>query len=422
MVRSIWLAMIFIFATAAAQAVEPCTPAPSASPEKGSPAVVAAEAAIESKLADEQAGPIHTLLVNKEFPLTGIKWGGQLFIDLPLNNEPEDAQITLRRAQLAVWRTFGCDWSFKLTALYNSGRLNLSDNYLVYSGWRTAIAQLGVFDPPFSLESLSSSGGLTFMERSLAVYALSENKSGGVALLKRTPSSILSAGLFVVSPEQDKKTQSGQALVMRYVHSPISFLRSTGVHLGSSFSYRFNASSNLTEFKSRPEIATTDDFFVDTGDITGLDKVFRFGLEAASVMGRFSWQAELLSARAERTGYQSVIFNGAYVYASWFLTQDSRNYNAGTGLFSPVEPTEPLFRGGKGAFELAARASIVDLTDKDVIGGEESNVSLGFNWYLNSQFRVMSNVIKVLSMDRPGSVYDDATPWIVALRLQWQIQ
>jgi len=100
MVRSIWLAMIFIFATAAAQAVEPCTSAPSASPEKGSPAVVAAEAAIESKLADEQAGPIHTLLVNKEFPLTGIKWGGQLFIDLPLNNEPEDAQITLRRATM----------------------------------------------------------------------------------------------------------------------------------------------------------------------------------------------------------------------------------------------------------------------------------------------------------------------------------
>lgn len=455
MFRSTWLTFGFVFAATAisAHAVDPATEpgsdqltqdsfesapgnpevatgnreatsAPSAkkslqSAESNSPVVTAA--GVETREANKQTGPIHSLLIDKEFPLTGIKWGGQIFVDVPLGSEPQGAQITLRRAQLAFWKTFNSKWSFKLTALYGSGRFNLSDNYVVYSGWQAAVVKFGVFDAPFSLESLSSSGGLTFMERSLPVYALSESKNGGLGFLKRTPKSIISAAVFAFSPKQDDKAQSGQALVMHYVYSPIKFLGKADIHVGGSISYRINASDAQTEFKSRPEIATADDSFVDTGAIPGIDKIFRFGLEASKVMGRFSWQTELLSARVERVGYEDVTFNGAYVYASWFLTDDSRNYDVGSGYFRPVTPRNPLFKGGKGAFELAARASYVDLTDQDIIGGKESNVSLGLNWYLNSQFRIMTNVVKVLSVDRPGSEYDDQTPWIFALRLQWQM-
>jgi phosphate-selective porin OprO/OprP len=433
MIRCTWLAVVFVFTNMTAHALEPSTegaatrpatakPTTDTTTEAGSPAVEKIEAEISSTRAGARNGPIHSVLINKEFPLTGIKWGGQALVDFPLNDEPEAADITLRSARLAFWKAFSPRWSFKLTALYNSGSFNLSDNYLLYSGWKTAIAQVGVFDPPFSMESLSSSVGLTFMERSLAVYALSENKNGGFAVLKRTSNNIFSGGVFFLSPEQDKKRQSGQALVMRYAYSPLNFLGSAGGHVGGSFSYRINADASETEFKSRPEVGTTDENFVDTGHIPGLEKVFRFGLEAVNVNGRFSWQAEVLSARVERRGYEDVVFNGAYAYASWFLTEDRRNYDAGRGLFSPLLPRNPLFRGGKGAFELAARASFVDLTDEDIIGGEESNISLGINWYLNSQLRVMSNVVKVLSVDRPGSVYDGETPLIFALRLQWIVE
>jgi phosphate-selective porin OprO/OprP len=86
-----------------------------------------------------------------------------------------------------------------------------------------------------------------------------------------------------------------------------------------------------------------------------------------------------------------------------------------------LTPSKPLFKGGRGAFELAFRASYVDLSDKDVIGGKESNLSLGFNWYLNYNLRLMTNVIKVLDVKRPGSEYDGMNPLIFALRAQWLI-
>jgi len=374
-----------------------------------------------SEAAEKERGPIYSLLRDKQGPIFGIKWGGQIFVDAPLNNEPEGAQVTLRRAEVLFWKTFNPNWSAKLTLQYNGGEFNLSDNYLVYSGWHTGTATIGIFDPSFSLESMSSTAGLTFMERALPVFALSENKSGGAGLLKRTKKSILSAGLFFFSPRQDDVRHSGQALVARYVHSPIDFMGSKAVHLGGSFSYRINAQQDQTEFKSRPEISVADDYYVNTGVIEGTDKVLRIGLEASAVMGRLSWQAEALSARVERKGYKNVTFRGAYANVSWFLTNDSRNYDAGTGEFQPVVPNHPLFRGGKGAFEIAARVSYVDLTDQDIIGGKESNISLGFNWYLNAHFRVMSNLIKVLDVNRPGSEYDGLDPLIFAVRLQWTL-
>ena len=59
--------------------------------------------------------------------------------------------------------------------------------------------------------------------------------------------------------------------------------------------------------------------------------------------------------------------------------------------------------------------------DRDVIGGEESNLSLGFNWYLNDKLRLMSNLIKVLDFNRPGSEHDGQNPWFFVLRAHWVI-
>ena len=369
------------------------------------------------------SGYIRSLLLDKEMPLIGGKWHGDIFVDVPLNGEPDGANITLRRAKLMYSRGFGGNWQLKLSANYNKGGgLELSNSYFVYSGWQRTQLTIGITDPPFSLESVSSSSGLTFMERGLAVNALSERRGGGVSFLRRTPSSILNGMLVLFNTSQDDLREKGQALVLHYVHSPIDVGgRDTDIHLGGSFSYRLNADEEYTQFRSRPEIGTMNTYFVDTGQISAADNILRTSLEASRVAGRLSWQTELLAGKVQRTGAETVTFRGAYVFVSWFLSNDSRNYRAGDGTFGPVTPNAPLFKGGRGAFELALRASYVDLTDKDVIGGKESNLSLGFNWYLNHKLRLMTNLIKVLDVDRPGSEYDGLNPLIFSLRAQWLI-
>ena len=145
---------------------------------------------------------ISSLLVDKEIPLIGGKWHGDIFVDVPLNGEPDGAEITLRRAKLMYSRGFGGDWQLKLSANYNTGGgLEASNSYFVYSGWQRARLTLGINDPPFSLESVSSSSGLTFMERGLAVNALAEGRSGGVTFLHRTPRSIFHGMLVLFNRE-----------------------------------------------------------------------------------------------------------------------------------------------------------------------------------------------------------------------------
>lgn len=380
-------------------------------------------AAGQDEVRERLARPIHSLLLEKESPVLGIRWSGELFVDAPIGSEPPDAAVTLRRAKLRFHRSLNQNWQVKLTADYTKGgQLELSDSYFLYAGWKTALLKLGITSPAFSLESVSDASSLTFMETALPVEALAEPKGAGVMFLKRTASSILNTSLLLFNPRQDNLTTSGQALVLRYVHAPLTIRGKDNVHLGASLSWRINADGSDTRFRSRPEIATANTFFVDTGAIEGASEVMRAGLEASRVSGRFSWQSELLSTRVRRDAGDAVHFWGAYLYASWFLTGDSRNYDLGQGQYVPVQVAAPVRAGGWGAFEVAARASYVDLQDSDVNGGRESNLSLGLNWYLNDRLRLMGNVVKVLDVARPGSEFDGSDPLILAVRLQWLIQ
>lgn len=379
-------------------------------------------AAAQENLHDRLDHPIHKLLLEKEFPVIGFRWGGELFLDAPLNNEPPGADLTLRRAKLKFHRELGENWYLKLTADFNKGgKLEINDSYATFSGWSRVLLKLGVFVPAYSLESVSSASSRTFMEEALPVAALAERRNGGVSWLKRTSNSILNGSLLTFNPEQDGQSNSGQALVLHYVHSPIDVAGRKNVNVGGSFSYRTNVDPDRTQFRSRPETGTSNDYFVNTGPISGSNRIIRLGLEASQVLGRFSWQQEILTTQVERTGEPTVTFWGTYFYASWFLTSDTRNYDLGQGQFFPQTVSNPLFKGGKGAWELAARASYVDLSDKDIIGGEETNLTLGVNWYLNDKLRLSGNVVKVLDINRPGSEYDKTDPLIVAIRAQWLI-
>lgn len=141
---------------------------------------------------------INSLLIGREIPVLGGRWGWEMFVDVPLNDEPEGAEITLRRAKAAYARGFGNDWRIKLTADYTQGGgLQVSDTYASYSGWDRSLLTVGITDPPFSLESISQSSALTFMERGLPVVALAERRSGGVFVLRRSPNSIFNASVTI---------------------------------------------------------------------------------------------------------------------------------------------------------------------------------------------------------------------------------
>jgi phosphate-selective porin OprO and OprP len=109
------------------------------------------------------------------------------------------------------------------------------------------------------------------------------------------------------------------------------------------------------------------------------------------------------------------------VFGSYFLTGESRNYQASKGTFSPVTPNRDFHfgEGGWGALELAFRFSYVDLNDAGVNGGREHNITGGLNWYLTQDTRLMFNCIRARVKDRDTSPsVDNSLSHIFQIRFQ----
>ena len=96
----------------------------------------------------------------------------------------------------------------------------------------------------------------------------------------------------------------------------------------------------------------------------------------------------------KRVVVQIPIFSGFYVYGSYFLTGENRRYNTKSGSFDMVKPKKN-FKWGEslGAIELAARYSALDLADEDISGGRLQDTTVGVNWYLNPNMRIMLNYV-----------------------------
>ena len=92
---------------------------------------------------------------------------------------------------------------------------------------------------------------------------------------------------------------------------------------------------------------------------------------------------------SRESGFEDFDFDGSYIYASYFLTGESRAYSAKKGKFGRVKPKSKKH----GAWELALRYSTLDLDDGSIQGGEEDNITIGVNWYATKYVRFMANYV-----------------------------
>ncbi len=346
--------------------------------------------------------------------------GGRLMVDLAHYAE-DDVDLgngtELRQARLAVEGVLYSVWDYELGVDFADGDADVKDAYLGYEGFDFARLQIGQFKEPFSLEEQTSSAALTFMERSL-VNALAPGRHIGVGLSTYGDDWTLAGGLFggAFDDDVDDEGDEGWGLAARATWAPWGEGRKA-LHFGAALSARAPDDEREVEFATGPESRLTDVDYLDTDDIDDVDRIDRYGLEAAVVHGPWSLQAEFVEARVDRRdGLGELTFDGAYVFASWFVTGESREYRSDSGRFGGIEPL-----GDAGAWELALRFSRLDLSDEDVAGGSAEQVTLGLNWYANPQIRFMFNYVRVDNdddADADGDVAGDDDPEILQFRAQ----
>lgn len=281
--------------------------------------------------------------------------------------------------------------------------------------------QIGHFREPFSLEALTSSNWYTFLERGLP-NAFDPSRNWGIMTYNcgEEENFTYAIGVFRDGSDNfgDDIGDSGEwAMTTRVTFLPyfeehadntLDFL-----HTGFSYSYRDPdkllddpAQPTLVSYNSRPESGIREDGvggvppFIRTGNIPDASQVQLGGADVAWIRGPFSLQAEYAGSWVSRSQHEDSWFHGAYVYASYFLTGESRQYNRKIGMFD-INKIHRVFRPlakdgeecGWGAWEVALRWSYLDLSSGDVNGGYLDDTTVGVNWYLNSNFRIMFNAI-----------------------------
>lgn len=268
--------------------------------------------------------------------------------------------------------------------------------------------QLGHFKEPFSLEEMTSSRFMTFMERG-TLNVFSPGRNIGIAGYRYSANqrATLALGGFRTmqdDPPYAADDDGGYAFTVRGTYLPW-YDEATGgrglLHTGLGYSYR-DVDDPIQRIRGRPEVAVGP-YAVDTGDFGNVNDIQLINPEVAFVYGPFSAQAEYLAAFYDNAGADAD-FHGAYVYVSYFLTGENRVYNRKKGAFDRVRPFENFFRvctldgdtaTGRGAWELAYRYSWLDLDDAEaqVLGGTTSDHTVGVNWYLNPYMRLMFNYV-----------------------------
>jgi phosphate-selective porin OprO/OprP len=366
---------------------------------------------------------------------------GDLNVATSADDDSAHAAI-LRRARISLIADWGFDWRFLLSG--DAGKFSgLRDLYAEYRRYPVYVAA-GRMVEPFGLLQGGSSGA-ALMERPQPAV-LAPGYGFGVQANYAGQNWAVTLGAFdSAQNEIDLGGRREEAITGRLTLVPLR-AEATLLHAALNVSRR-DSGDGAAQFDAIPETAllrgynTQSLIFEASSDSPGSSRYWIYGAELALKLGSLMLQGEFLQTQFDHVNtlnpstfelerVPSPRYNGYYVEAAWVLTGEQRDYSTRRGVFGNVYPTAPLGAGGIGAFEIAARGSVTDLSyDLRYHGptGDYGEVgSIGLNWYPNDAAKAMLGLVQIRRTSHGSvgfSAGDPGNPsvedWIVQARLQW---
>jgi len=277
---------------------------------------------------------------------------------------------------------------------------------------------------PIGLDAWNSSRFNVFLERPVVVEAFNQDaRRTGLAMWGYNDDTSVNwqYGIYQIENSAKDGQTIGDAM-QNSLNARISgtpwYDHSSGgrgyLHLGLAFmasNYDGDANpgdpnSNAARYRTRMENRSTTRW-MDTERIAGADWSEIVGLETMLSLGALHITSEMQSNWVQRDqaiagSGPDVHFLGYYVQAAYFLTGEHIPVNRKVGSIARVKPFEDFFLvdrcdggfgRGWGAWQVAARYSMLDLTDNDIQGGVGRNTTLAVNWWWNAYSRLQFNLI-----------------------------
>jgi phosphate-selective porin OprO and OprP len=313
------------------------------------------------------------------------------------NDDTADVKATeFRAARIGIEGKAWNNVNYKFEMDFAGGSATVKDAFVKVNSSNFS-ATLGQQNQPFSLEEISSSRFNTFMERPAWTTTFGLERQIGAVFSTHGKDWTASAGLmrgdFTTSNRDEGTTFGG-----RITYGPK--VGETQLHIGGGVLVRkVGMDQPLERFRNRPYAHFTPDRFIDTGLM--FDKDVLFNVEGLvmhgplAVQSEFAWDAAHVPGESDRAN-----FHGGNVEISYFLTGESRTYEASKGEMGRPKVNHPVFQGGMGAWQIAYRYDFVDLNDVINLDGggmmlfrDGRQVShiIGVNWYWNPYVRFMIN-------------------------------
>lgn len=401
------------------------------------------------------APPMETLVFEEaKQTKPAIEVRGRIHADAILVNQSQRNQAVIgdvqdatgfRRARLGAQGFVGEQVNWVAEFDFAGGTVSFKDVFAAVDELplvkRVRIGRLG---EPFSLEGATNSNYFTFAERS-PIMALDPARTWGISVFSYTENqrTTLAVGAFRSGASNasgdDFGDRDDMAYTARATILPWFDAASDGrylLHLGAAFSQRFphddvvainqGPQSNLLPISDNPGSP-----FLPTITVPASQQQL-YNLEAALVLGPWSFQAEWSATHIDQIGGGPVFLHGCYVFASYFLTGENRHYATKDGTFAMTKVRSPfLCLNGKesvrgpGAWEVTARLAYVDFADANIppsnglkVGDRDVEFTIGLNWYLNDYMRIMFNYVHAVPVD-PNFGPSVAEAFIIRAAIFW---
>lgn len=284
------------------------------------------------------------------------------------------------------------------------------DAYISYRAIDAVRLQAGQFKVPFSLERVTGSTKLDFVNRSLAATVLAPRREQGAMVHGRVLRRIVryEAGVFrhdrrATFDGPDAPT-SGRTAALRVTAQPFAAVKSVWSDL--------QAGMAVTHGEIRPGLATLrgrtalGERFLPSASYWVAGSRRRTGLEARWRPGPFSAAGEYMRQTDERraqavdgSDLSPLVGSGWHVSGTWVVTGESKK-KLDDG------PRSPLFHGGIGAIEIGARLERLAFGSAG-LGSPSTHsradrlarrsdraLTLGVNWLPHRLVKVQANLVR----------------------------
>jgi phosphate-selective porin OprO/OprP len=338
---------------------------------------------------------------------------GAYFFDQNAYN-PIGNGVTIRRARFAIKAILHNNWYGEIDLDFAGSQVEMKDMIVGYrfsetNGWKKNLSfRAGNFKEGFSMETVTTSRYVTFIERSL-VSKFAPSRHIGLQVRKYDKYWLVYAGVHFndlgsfeeagISQARNKKTgmdegvsYTGRAVLRLPLEDDMIF------HLGAGYSYRTPKTSWESPNSYRHSTRTISNInrkkYLDTDDITNVESRSLANLEVVAAWHGLMFQSEYIMSGLKGTdlngvtGINDTKADGFYAQAAWLMFGGHYQYNSGEAEFTRVKRGKDW-----GDLELAVRYDYINMNDFDahIYGGGANAYTVGLNYHVNYNVKLMLN-------------------------------